>query len=230
MKSLVSLAAFVALAFATSSMAAPAAPTTSATPTTSAAPAKPAKNQKSPIDITSDHAEQHSDCTGIWSGSAEALQDNSRLRSDTMIAHLEIKKDVKPAAPVGGGAVASGSEGNCGDVISLEAIGNVYFVSATGRKVHGDHGYYDMASTTITITGDVTAVDGQNVMRGTKMVYNTDTGEGHMEGAAQGPGAKDRPRGVFYPKDATPDASADGTAAGTTSDTCAKPKKKKTTQ
>ena len=44
--------------------------------------------------------------------------------------------------------------------------------------------FYDAASTTITITGDVTAVDGQNVMRGAKMVYNTQTGEGHVEGGA----------------------------------------------
>jgi lipopolysaccharide export system protein LptA len=90
---------------------------------------------------------------------------------------------------------------------TLEAKGNVYYVSGDGRRVHGDNGFYDAASTTITITGDVTAVDGQNVMRGTKMVYNTDTGEGHVEGGGKGPNAKNRPRGVFYPKDSNSDAA-----------------------
>jgi lipopolysaccharide export system protein LptA len=157
-----------------------------------------AKHPKQPIDITADHLETHNtDCTAIWTGSAEALQDTSRLRADTMVAHLEVKKD-KPASSAGGAAA-----NDCGEMISLEAKGHVYYVAADGRRVHGDNGFYDAANTTITITGDVTAVDGNNnVMRGTKMVYNTQTGEGHVEGGGKGAGAKNRPRGVFYPKDA----------------------------
>jgi lipopolysaccharide export system protein LptA len=196
------------------------------------AAAQPAKNPKAPVDIRSDTAESRSsDCTAIWSGAAEALQDTSRLRADVMITHQEIlKKEKKPS---GSGSDAAGP-GACGDTVSLEAKGHVYYASADGRRVHGDNAFYDYGTTTITITGDVTAVDGQNVMRGTKMVYNTQTGEGHMEGSAKGPGAKNRPRGVFYPKDANTDASATAPGAtpaapGTASDTAApaKPKKKK---
>ena len=189
MKSLIAMAAAVAAAAAH-----PAAAQTS-------------QDSKLPWDITSDRGETHtSDCTAIWSGSAEALQGSSRLRADTMITHLEIKKG-KAGAP---GAVSNA----CGDMVNLEAKGSVYYVSADGRRVHGDNGFYDAASKTITITGDVTAVDGQNVMRGTKMVYNMDTGEGRVEGGGKGAGAKNRPRGVFYPKD-----------AGAQSDAGAKPKK-----
>jgi lipopolysaccharide export system protein LptA len=137
----------------------------------------------------------NSDCTVIYTGSAEALQENSRLRANTLIAHLE--KKAKAKAGLSGGDV-----GACGDMTSLEAKGAVYYVSGDGRRVHGENGFYDAASTTITVTGDVTAVDGKNVMRGTKMVYNTQTGEGHVEGAGKGPNGKNRPRGVFYPKDA----------------------------
>jgi lipopolysaccharide export system protein LptA len=199
-----------------------------------AASAQPAKNPKAPVDIRSDTAETHSaDCTAIWSGSAEALQDTSRLRADVMIAHQEVLKKEKASSASGTASPA----GACGDTVSLEAKGHVYYANAAdGRRVHGDNAFYDYGSTTITITGDVTAVDGQNVMRGTKMVYNTQTGEGHMEGSAKGAGAKNRPRGVFYPKDANADASATaptpGTAAaapGTADDaaTAPKPKKKK---
>lgn len=168
-----------------------------------AAAAQLGKPSKQPIDVTADHLETHNtDCTLVWTGSAEALQDTSRLRADTMIAHLEVKKD-KPAASSGGAAV-----NDCGEMTSLEAKGHVYYVAADGRRVHGDNGFYDAANTTITITGDVTAVDGNNnVMRGTKMVYNTQTGEGHVEGGGKGPGAKNRPRGVFYPKDANNQAA-----------------------
>jgi lipopolysaccharide export system protein LptA len=159
------------------------------------------KNSKEPIDVTADHLEtQSADCVAIWTGSAEALQGTSRLRSEVMIAHLE-KKDGKS------GQTAGGANSGCGQMISLEAKGSVYYVAADGRRVHGDNGFYDAGTKTMTITGDVTAVDGQNdVMRGTKMVYNTDTGEGHVEGGGKGPGAKNRPRGVFYPKDSNSDS------------------------
>ena len=170
------------------------------------------KDSKSPIDVTADHLETRStDCVAVWTGSAEALQGASRLRSDTMIAHLE-KKDTKSNASSGG----AGS-GGCGQMTSLEAKGAVYYVASDGRRVHGDNGFYDAATKTMTITGDVTAVDGQNdVMRGTKMVYNTETGEGHVEGGGKGQGAKNRPRGVFYPKGAAgpDDAGLNDSGAG----------------
>ncbi|MFI4966646.1 MAG: LptA/OstA family protein [Caulobacterales bacterium] len=159
-----------------------------------AAAADSAQNSKQPYDVTSDRAEMQANCTGVWQGSAEALQGTSRLRADTIVTHQEMSK----AKPGASGATA----GSCGDMVNLEAKGSVYYVSADGQRVHGDNAFYDSASTTITITGDVTAVNGQNVMRGTKMVYNTQTGEGHVEGSGKGPGAKNRPRGVFYPKDA----------------------------
>jgi lipopolysaccharide export system protein LptA len=179
------------------------------------------KNSKAPFDVSADQLETHgADCVAIYTGSAEALQDASRLRSDIMIAHLELTKG-KPGAAAGSAAASNG----CGAMTTLEAKGNVYYLSGDGRRVHGDNGFYDAATTTITITGDVTAVDGQNVMRGTKMIYNTQTGEGHVEGGGKGPGAKNRPRGVFYPKDSG-DQPAAG-AAPTTSDQPQLAKKKK---
>jgi len=187
-----SLFAMVVLSFGLASAAEPAA-------------AQTTKHQKPPVDITADQAVMHnSDCTAVWTGSAEALQDTSRLRADVMVVHMEIKKG-KPAAPTLSGASASSGSGDCGDMISIEAKGSVYFVSADGRRVHGDNGFYDSATTTVTITGDVTAVKDNDVMRGTKMVYNTQTGEGHVEGSGKGPSSKVRPRGVFYPKDSNPD-------------------------
>ena len=98
--------------------------------------------------------------------------------------------------------------------------------------MHGDNAFYDAVTKIITVTGDVTTVDGQNVMRGTKAIYNTDTGEGHMEGSGKGPGAKNRPRGVFYPKDAKTDDQASSATPGTAAPaaTDAKPKKKKAAQ
>lgn len=205
------------------------------------AAAQPAsKPGKAPIDITADRLDtQNTDCIYTWTGSPEALQDTSRLRADVMIAHMEIVRNANkgaPPKPVVEPTAAPGasSSNSCGDVKTLEAKGHVYYVSVDGKRVHGDNAFYDAASTTITITGDVTAVQGQNVMRGTKMVDNTQTGEGYVVGGAKGAGAKNRPRAVLYPKDKdnngdqnaqAPAGQANGQATAT--DAAPKPKKKK---
>ncbi|MBS0360016.1 MAG: hypothetical protein JSR98_01445 [Proteobacteria bacterium] len=189
-------------------------------------------NPKAPIDVTSDQVDVHNtDCAYVYTGSPEALQDTARLRADIMIAHLELNRDGKgaKASKATGGDI--GASNSCGEMKTLEAKGHVYYLSSDGRRVHGDNAFYDAATTTLTVTGDVTAVDGQNVMRGSRMVYNTQTGEGHVEGAAKGANAKGRPRMVLYPKDNDQNGQAQAAggqgAAGDATPAAAKPKKKK---
>ncbi|HEY0648462.1 LptA/OstA family protein [Phenylobacterium sp.] len=147
-------------------------------------------NSKGPIDITADELEvQNKVCISTWKGKAEALQGEARLRADLIRAHFETKAG-------SGGATGTGS---CGDLIKMDAEGNVYYVTSKNQRVRGDVGVYDAQNETVTLTGDVVAVQDQNVLRGTRMVFNTKTGEGRMVGSATGPNAKSRPRGVFYP-------------------------------
>lgn len=139
-------------------------------------------SSKGPIDITADELEvQNKACVSTWKGKAEALQGEARLRADLIRAHFETKT------------------GSCGDLIRMDAEGNVYYVTSKSQRVRGDVGVYDAQNETVTLTGDVVAVQDQNVLRGTRMVFNTQTGEGRMVGNATGPNAKSRPRGVFYP-------------------------------
>jgi lipopolysaccharide export system protein LptA len=156
------------------------------------AAAQIATNSKSPVDVTADQLETaNANCQATWRGNAEALQDNSRLRADV----LKIFNKKGPAK-------AGGKGDACGDMDRLEAEGSVYYVTPD-QKVRSNRAVYEAGSTTITMIGDVVAVRGQNVLRGDKMVVNTDTGEGRMEGGAGGKG-KNRPRGVFYPSSTTP--------------------------
>lgn len=157
------------------------------------AAAQLATASKAPVDITADELEvQNAQCTSIWRGSAEALQDTSRLRANVLTAHMA----QKPTKAAGGGNSNPGS--NCGAMQRMEATGAVYYVTPT-QRVHGDAAAWDADTNVLTITGDVVAVQGQNVLRGSKMVYNTQTGQGNMVGGKGAKGA--RPRGVFYPKD-----------------------------
>ncbi|MFZ5719686.1 MAG: LptA/OstA family protein [Pseudomonadota bacterium] len=149
-----------------------------------------------PVDITADELEvQNKACVSTWRGRAEALQGNARLRADVIRAIFE----TKPGSGTGTGA--------CGDLVRMEAEGNVYYVTSKDQRVRGDEGVYDARNDTVVLTGDVVAVQGQNVLRGTRMVFNTQTGEGRMTGSATGKNAEGRPRGVFYPAKKTEDAA-----------------------
>jgi lipopolysaccharide export system protein LptA len=171
------------------------------------AAAQLATNSNAPVDITADELETANNaCTSIWRGHAEALQDTSRLRADILTADFEVK-------PGGSGGGGPGRSGGCGDLVRLRADGSVFYVTPS-QKVHGDAAVYEAASSTLTVTGDVVATQGQNVLRGTRMVFNTQTGQGHMEGAAKGRNKADRPRGVFYPKQSNKPQTAQAGQSG----------------
>ncbi|MCR5873740.1 organic solvent tolerance protein OstA [Phenylobacterium sp. J426] len=156
--------------------------------TAAPAAAQLSRSSDGPIDVTADELEvQQNECVSVWRGNAEALQGDTRLRANVMRMYM-----TKSASRPGGAA------GGCGELRRLEADGGVYYVTAQ-QRVRGDRGVYDAQSETITLTGDVVAVQGQNVLRGTRMVFNTKTGEGKMEGNARGANQTGRPRGVFYP-------------------------------
>jgi len=157
------------------------------------AAAQLATNSNAPVDITADELETaNSACTSIWRGHAEALQADARLRADTLTAEFALKP--------------GGKTGACGDLQRLRAEGSVYYVTPQ-QKVHGDLGIYEAASSTLTVTGDVVATQGMNVLRGSKMVFNTETGQGRMVGGASGPNKGNRPRAVFYPKQSNTNSS-----------------------
>jgi lipopolysaccharide export system protein LptA len=160
------------------------------------AAAQPAAAQlsqnKGPVQVDADAQDfTNSQCLNIWRGNVEALQDTARLRTDLLKGYFESK-------PKGGS-----SNNGCGDLIRMEAVGSVYYATPD-QKVRGDNAVYEAATDTLTMTGDVVAVRGQNVIRGQKMVINTKTGEGHVIGAATGRNQPNRVRGVFYPNQNKP--------------------------
>jgi len=176
------------------------------------AAAQLATNSNAPVDITADELEVvQGECSSVWKGSAEALQDTSRLRADVLRAFFVPKpKASTPAtSPAPAGAAASTSA--CGDLLRMEAEGSVYYVTPD-QRVRSNKAVYEANTDTITMTGDVVAVQGQNVLRGDRMVFNTKTGQGQVMGG--GKGGKSRPRGVFYPQQNDANAAAPPPKAG----------------
>jgi lipopolysaccharide export system protein LptA len=140
------------------------------------AAAQIAGGSDAPVDITADALEVvNNQCMSIWSGSADVIKTFSKK----------------------GAGKPTGGQAACGALDRMEAIGNVYYVTPQ-QKVRGDNAVYDVSAERIVITGDVVAVSGQNVIRGSRLVVNSNTGDAQMESGAKGPG-KARPRAVIYP-------------------------------
>jgi lipopolysaccharide export system protein LptA len=154
------------------------------------AAAQLATNSKAPIAIDADEAHaDNKNCMATYTGNVEALQDTSRMRTDL----LKIFADTKPSTK-GGGPMGNA----CGALKRIEAHGSVYYMSPQ-QRVHGDDAVYEQATDTITVTAWPVTVQGQNVITGTRMVINNQTGEGHMEGDTKGRNKPGRVRSVIYP-------------------------------
>jgi len=141
---------------------------------------------KGPVDVVADSLEpNNTDCVYTWRGNVEAAQDNARLRTDLLKAYFQK-------------GARSSDGGSCGDLQRMEAQGSVYYATPD-QKVRGANAVYEAPTDNLTVTGDVVAVQGQNVLRGERMVINTKTGKGQIVGSATGANKPGRVRGVFYP-------------------------------
>jgi lipopolysaccharide export system protein LptA len=97
---------------------------------------------------------------GIYRGNVVVTQANCRLRADKIVAEA-----------------VSGSK----DINRLTATGNVVFDSSSGTAT-GDNGVYELGPKTITFTGKVVLTKGKNVMRGTLLVVDLNSGLAHLTG------------------------------------------------
>lgn len=144
-----------------------------------------------PIDITANELElidaQH---LAIWRGDVEALQGGNRMRAEQINIYFS-----------GAGGSSAGAPGrNWGPVTRIEATGTVYFVTPQ-QTARGDRGVYELASNTITMSGDVIVAQGKSVVRGDRLVVDVKSGRAMMASGAKGRNATGRVRGVFYPND-----------------------------
>lgn len=85
--------------------------------------------------------------------------------------------------------------GSDGGISRITASGDVYYVTPN-ETMRGDRAVYTDASKTIVVTGDVILTQGRNVLTGSRLTYNIDTGEAQMAGG----GSNNRVQGVFYPQ------------------------------
>ena len=143
-------------------------------------------NADAPINISADKFVADSNAkTGVWTGNVVVIQSDMRMRANSVRLNVT-GKDNKPD--------------------KIFANGNVVVDSPNSGTVTGDDGIYDVVAHTVTMTGkQVVLTKDKDVMRGTQLTVNLDTGKATL-GAGKVPGSPNAPeqnggrvQGVFTP-------------------------------
>tara|TARA_R110000868_G_scaffold6550_3_gene37029 strand:+ start:16230 stop:16778 length:549 start_codon:yes stop_codon:yes gene_type:complete len=132
-----------------------------------------------PLDTIADRIENlDSEGITVLNGHVDITQGESRLMADRV--------ELIWTEPVAG---------RRGDIERVIATGSVRYFSPT-QNATGDRGVYDMATDTITLTGDVVITQGENVITTTRFVSNLTSGDSNF--GEEGNGAP--VRAVIYPR------------------------------
>jgi lipopolysaccharide export system protein LptA len=142
-------------------------------------------------DLQEADAKEH---TYTYTGRVEMIQGNARLRADKIKVFT---------APPRGDANANG----WGAVERIVAEGNIYYVTPD-QTMKGDHGVYTQGDTTMVLTGEVVLTQGQSLMTGNRLTYNSVSGQMTLNANPVNNAAKGRVRGVFYPDGQQPKPAA----------------------
>ena len=136
-----------------------------------------AHDKNAPINVSSDNFEGDFETkVGTYTGNVVVTQADYKLRAD------KVRVEVVAGKPN-----------------RMTANGNVVFVSSSGTAT-GDTTIYDLGPGTVTMTGKVVLTKGKDVMRGTLLVINMNSGLAHL--TAKGlPGG--RVQSTFVPNHAT---------------------------
>ncbi len=129
-----------------------------------------------------------------FSGDVRVKQGDTNMRCRTLKVYYERNKDDAKAKPSAIKAAAPGPGGEQ-RIRRLEAIGNVV-VNQKDQTASGNLGVFDMKANTVTLSGNVVMTQGQNVLRGDRLVVNLTSGVSRIESGRNGSG---RVEGLFVP-------------------------------
>jgi len=133
------------------------------------------QNRDKPVKIESATLEvRDKDKVATFGGNVHLVQGDTTLRCKTLVVYYE-----KNNAP---GTVTAEKPGPGGrqQIRRLEAKGGV-IVTQKDQTATGQNGVFDMKANTVTLTGNVIVTQGQNVLKGDRLVVNLTTGVSNVE-------------------------------------------------
>lgn len=193
-------------------------------------PSAPIEVQSATLDVD-DHAK-----AATFRGDVVAAQGDLNIKSGEMIVRYAGSAGVSSTTGAPGMAAAPDPAGGA-QIIRIEARRKVVVGSKDGQTATGDWANFDAKTNNIELGGDVVMTQGQNIVRGTRLMIDMVTGESRIittpqEGwvaRAAKPGAApvaaplppgapafkgDRPSAVFFPKQMKDKAATGAANAG----------------
>lgn len=162
------------------------------------------RNRKDPIKIEANSLEvKDKDKTAVFTGNVIVTQGDTTMRCRELtifydgnalsaVDGKDKKEQPAPQAKTPGAKQSASAQ----KIKRLIAVGGV-IVTATNQKATGDHGLFEMATNTVTLTGNVVVTQGPNVMNGSKLVVDLNSGRSRLDG--QQKGGSTRVHGLFVP-------------------------------
>ena len=159
------------------------------------------QNRDQPVHIEAATLEvRDKDKIATFSGSVKVVQGDTTMRCKSLVVFYE--QDNEDSAPGKTMQAATPGPGGQQKIKRLEARGAVA-VTQTDQTATGDLGLFDMKTNTVTLTGNpVVMTQGQNMLRGDRLVVDLTSGVSRVESGKNGQG---RVQGLFQPGGATPE-------------------------
>ena len=174
------------------------------------------RNKNEPVKIESNKLEvRDKEKLAIFTGNVFVQQGDTTMRSPELRVFYEadakdkkgakrVEEPAKESTPVAatktaGGKVATTEKDVSQKIKKIEALGGVIVVSKD-QKATGERADFMMKENIVILTGNVVVSQGQNVMRGDKLIVELNTSKAHMEAAGTG-GKPGRVQGLFVPSD-----------------------------
>jgi lipopolysaccharide export system protein LptA len=187
-----------------------------ANPTSAQAPSTTfgglSENSNEPIDIESDMLTVYdAKKYATFKGDVKAVQGTTTLRAAELDVHYvggtdKLTGQQGQVVPTSSQASPQGAKDTEQTQISkIEARGNVVITSEDDQTTSSDWALYDVPAKLVTVGGNVVLTQGQNVLKGDRLVIDLTTGESRFENKGN-TAAGGRIRALFMPK-ASPAAS-----------------------
>jgi lipopolysaccharide export system protein LptA len=145
------------------------------------------QNKDQPVQIESSTLEvRDKNKIATFAGNVQVVQGDTTIHCRTLVVFYGPEEGAvaaKAAAPANVPANANtGLPQDAHDIRRVEARGDVTVVTKD-QSASGDLGVYDLKAKTITLTGNVVVSQGKNVVRGDRVVVDTETGFSRVESA-----------------------------------------------
>lgn len=140
------------------------------------------QNRDQPVQIEAASLEvRDKDKVATFTGNVKVVQGDTTMRCKSLVVFYD------GSAKPGGMNTTSTGSGSQQQISRLEAKGGVV-VTQKEHTATGDTGLFDMRANTVTLLGNVMVSQGQNVMRGDRLVVDLTSGVSRVEsGNSHGP-------------------------------------------